>query len=1229
MPGEAARAELLLPKAGGPGQRTDLSCDIPAATAPSRDQLEHCGPLPAPRPAAVTFLPSKPGARPQPEGASWDAGPGPVAWVLPAECSPSSAPAEGQPVEASLPALEPRIVMGEETCRPPPLPGAASPVLREWAGECGSLNPLPELCSQGDPPVPFPCPDPDPYFTPPSTPGLGLCREACDSESELPESPSTSPSGSYFTADGDSWASSPSCSLSMLAPTEGLDLSPGWGFSHPGTMVEEWEPHAAGPPGPHSSASSLSADSSSSWGQEENLLDLDFLANDPMIPAALLPFQGSLIFQVDAVEVTLLAQSEEEGQEKGTAEAKTPSPGGDLDEAGEDKSTSTSFLQSLSDISIIEDVDEAFAFRDDTSAASSSSDSSSYTGAHDERLYSGEPHAQASALLQDGKGHKAEDTPDSWALSLSQKRSILPVSAEDIAKRTLAAMLHGEEDFLSGQETAPPLIPHTWLAEASPGMNPELAGMVPPLLEDETVDSAVGQLVDDMRAEPLLTLADLTLGQVSGGTPLIFQEGNATIDHKPAAPQTLETLKEDINLTPCPDLLTTAEALQDEKVGLDCSPEEDEKAGLGCTSGQESVATETPVHLDEGCTSCQESKTTPLTLQRKASFTLPQESISVTPPALQQAALPSQEPVPVTVAVLEALQGQIDCSQEAAPTAPMAAVAQHKGGVALELTSVPELISVVKAAAAPVALDQAPQNGDSPTIDLDLKVEAVTPGPSGKDAGLTSECIPNKREGQKTRGISGSGFQNRDDGAQELRSLLKRTQGAGNIPENSCQTVDPATNPELIQERDSGLLALVASEARHCSSPESSARAVPEAGRGFPGEPRPTATLSWLLQPGAGPSLRTPLSSLAVEEQAPCHGQTPCQYLGPCVQGLPVAAQERLLHPDTPSPHLLTGAASAPCLCPGPGEGSKDHGPTGVPPIQQPGGTPSHIVSADSGNLVPPGAGQHASFSGPSSLSPQRAPAGGPHAKDLPARIIAPCQVPPGLGPCTQISSQGLPASDPQEDQDSLEEDTPQAPGSGQHSDSHAELSAPEMDEQDPAAPQMAQCPPQASVVSSSEETIAKAKQSRSEKKARKAMSKLGLRQIQGVTRITIQKSKNILFVISKPDVFKSPASDTYVVFGEAKIEDLSQQIHKAAAEKFKVPTEASANTSELAPGLQAKLECQEEEEEEEVEVDETGLELRDIELVMAQANVSRAKAVRALRDNHSDIVNAIMELTM
>ena len=60
-------------------------------------------------------------------------------------------------------------------------------------------------------------------------------------------------------------------------------------------------------------------------------------------------------------------------------------------------------------------------------------------------------------------------------------------------------------------------------------------------------------------------------------------------------------------------------------------------------------------------------------------------------------------------------------------------------------------------------------------------------------------------------------------------------------------------------------------------------------------------------------------------------------------------------------------------------------------------------------------------------------------------------------------------------------------------------------------------------------------KQSRSEKKSRKAMQKLGMKPVPGIIRCTVKKSKNILFVISKPDVFKSPASDTYIIFGEVR----------------------------------------------------------------------------------------------
>ncbi len=50
---------------------------------------------------------------------------------------------------------------------------------------------------------------------------------------------------------------------------------------------------------------------------------------------------------------------------------------------------------------------------------------------------------------------------------------------------------------------------------------------------------------------------------------------------------------------------------------------------------------------------------------------------------------------------------------------------------------------------------------------------------------------------------------------------------------------------------------------------------------------------------------------------------------------------------------------------------------------------------------------------------------------------------------------------------------------------------------------------------------------------------------------------------------------------------------------------------------------------EPEGEIDETGVEPKDIELVMTQANVSRSKAVSALKNAEGDIVSAIMELTM
>merc|ERR1719444_326679 len=148
-------------------------------------------------------------------------------------------------------------------------------------------------------------------------------------------------------------------------------------------------------------------------------------------------------------------------------------------------------------------------------------------------------------------------------------------------------------------------------------------------------------------------------------------------------------------------------------------------------------------------------------------------------------------------------------------------------------------------------------------------------------------------------------------------------------------------------------------------------------------------------------------------------------------------------------------------------------------------------------------------------------------------------------------------------------------------------------------------------------------KANRAEKKSRKAVQKLGMKPVPGITRVTVKKSKNILFVISEPDVHKAERSDTYIIFGEAKIEDLGAQAQANAAQQF---TQGGADSAADADKKETPATV--EEVEEEGEVDESGIEPKDIELVTSQTGCSRAKAVAALKANNNDIVEAIMHLS-
>ena len=154
---------------------------------------------------------------------------------------------------------------------------------------------------------------------------------------------------------------------------------------------------------------------------------------------------------------------------------------------------------------------------------------------------------------------------------------------------------------------------------------------------------------------------------------------------------------------------------------------------------------------------------------------------------------------------------------------------------------------------------------------------------------------------------------------------------------------------------------------------------------------------------------------------------------------------------------------------------------------------------------------------------------------------------------------------------------------------------------------------------------------SRGEKKARKAIMKLGMKPVPGVERVTLKKSRNMMFAIAKPDVFKNPGSDSYIIFGEAKVEDLrarDAELQKQQQQQQGRQPGGGDTNSRLAPNQMPSTTPAASAVSEE-DVDETGVDPKDIELVVSQAGCSRGAAVKALKNNDNDIVNAIMELTM
>ncbi|WFD23351.1 GAL4 enhancer protein [Malassezia equina] len=161
--------------------------------------------------------------------------------------------------------------------------------------------------------------------------------------------------------------------------------------------------------------------------------------------------------------------------------------------------------------------------------------------------------------------------------------------------------------------------------------------------------------------------------------------------------------------------------------------------------------------------------------------------------------------------------------------------------------------------------------------------------------------------------------------------------------------------------------------------------------------------------------------------------------------------------------------------------------------------------------------------------------------------------------------------------------------------------------------------------------------QSRAERKSRKTLQNIGLKKVQGIQRVTMRRPRGHLYVVANPEVYKSPVSDVYIVFGEVKNEDMSAFAQAQAAQmaqaqaQEKVMADAAAGTAEPSfnvSDLASKKTVEDDDEDDDTPIDETGVDAKDIDLVMEQVSCSRRKAVKALKENNGDLINAIMSVS-
>lgn len=157
--------------------------------------------------------------------------------------------------------------------------------------------------------------------------------------------------------------------------------------------------------------------------------------------------------------------------------------------------------------------------------------------------------------------------------------------------------------------------------------------------------------------------------------------------------------------------------------------------------------------------------------------------------------------------------------------------------------------------------------------------------------------------------------------------------------------------------------------------------------------------------------------------------------------------------------------------------------------------------------------------------------------------------------------------------------------------------------------------PAEGSAPENKETKPAQRKNSRAEKKMKEALLKNNLKQLENVSTVMIRKGQQLMWTFSQPEVYF--LENVYVIFGEPTMDDPAARAINAIHD--------NATTGDIAPTETTNTTVVDDNEEE----DATDLKEEDINTIMQQSNVSRGRAIKALREANGDLVTAVMNLAL